>query len=87
VPTRKNGKKFLDESFKDGTYGVDYTKFVPLLLDAVKDIYGKWLTDHSVIAKIKTENADLKRENAAIRAYLCKKDPQADFCAPSGSLE
>ncbi len=32
------------------------------------------------ISKLETENAKLKQENTAIKAYLCSKDPKASIC-------
>ncbi len=52
---------------------VDYSKFSYMLINAVKELYQKWFDDHQ-------ELEALKQENAAMKAYLCEKDPKASFC-------
>jgi hypothetical protein len=68
----------------DGTKQVAYTMFIPHLINAVKEFYGYWFEDskniHRKIASVEAENSKLKEENAAIKSYLCEKDPQAAFC-------
>jgi hypothetical protein len=37
----KNGKKFLDAQVEGGTYGIEYSRFVPILVGAVKELNAK----------------------------------------------
>jgi hypothetical protein len=66
---------------KDGYLGVRYTELVPLIINAVKELYAKWMADsqevHRALAskaestdviQLKAENAAIKQENAAIKS-------------------
>ncbi|MGZ3770394.1 MAG: tail fiber domain-containing protein [Bdellovibrio sp.] len=72
---------------------VDYSHLIAVVIQAVKELAAKWFedsqalhrdvaskADQSELDKIKAENSQLKDENAAIKNYLCSKDPRAVFC-------
>ena len=68
-------QKVLPEavSEKDGFLGVRYPDLIPLVINAVKELYEMVNSDKAEIEK-------LKSENAALKAYLCSKDPEAPIC-------
>ena len=68
-------QKVLPEavSEKDGFLGVRYPDLIPLVINAVKELYEMVNSDKAEIEK-------LKSENAALKAYLCAKDPEAPIC-------
>jgi len=47
------------------------------MLNAIKESYHLWRSD---AAEVHRELASLRAENAALRVYLCAKDPQASIC-------
>lgn len=63
---------------------VNYTSFIYVVINAIKDFYYKWFIDSSNIHKelsiLKIENRELRYENESIKNYLCIKDPAAVFC-------
>jgi hypothetical protein len=63
---------------------VKYGALIYAVINSVKDLYHQWIEDSSAkdreIQALKSDNAILKSENAQIKAYLCAKDPDADFC-------
>lgn len=72
---------------EDSYRSVEYGKMVAVVVAAVKELYTKFLgheeqlaTQARQIATIQSENEKLKQENAAIKAFLCSKDPKPDFC-------
>ncbi len=72
---------------EDSYRSVEYGKMVAVVVAAVKELYTKFLgheeqlaTQARQIATIQSENEKLKQENAAIKSYLCSKDPKPDFC-------
>lgn len=58
---------------KTGYKSVMYDKLVAPLVESVKELYQKYLSQDQEIAR-------LKQENAAIKAYLCAKDVSAPLC-------
>lgn len=58
---------------KSDRFGVRYTELISPLIKAVQELFAQ-LTDQ------KAELASLKAENAAMKRYLCEKDPSAEFC-------
>nr|BDT30199.1 hypothetical protein BHI3_36650 [Bacteriovorax sp. HI3] len=56
---------------------VNYASLVAPIIEAIKDFYRKWFDDSATIHR---EIASLKEENAQMKSYLCKKDPDAPFC-------
>lgn len=58
---------------KSDRFGVRYTELISPLIKAVQELFTQ-LTDQ------KAELASLKAENAAMKKYLCEKDPSAEFC-------
>lgn len=54
-----------------GIYSVAYSMLISPLIEAVKELD----------KKVSVENKALKEENAAIKSYLCEKDPHAPFCS------
>jgi hypothetical protein len=73
---------------------VAYSKLIAPLIGAVKALYAKWLqTDEAQkdqareIASLKAKSGaqeekieKLEQDNAALKSYLCAKDPQAAIC-------
>lgn len=55
----------------NGFYSVAYSMLISPLIEAVKELDNK----------VSMENKALKEENAAIKSYLCEKDPHAPFCS------
>lgn len=55
----------------NGFYSVAYSMLISPLIEAVKELDNK----------VSVENKALKEENAAIKNYLCEKDPHAPFCS------
>jgi hypothetical protein len=80
----------------DGYLQVYYDAFIPWITEAIKSLYNRitGVMNHQVIQDrqiaskadkteteaLKAENERLKQENAAIKAYLCGKDPSAGIC-------
>jgi hypothetical protein len=56
---------------------VNYTAFIYVLINSVKDLYHQWMDDSQDLHR---EISSLKSENKAMKEYLCAKDPQAPFC-------
>lgn len=60
----------------DGFLSVSYNHLVAAVIEAVKEFYAKWFEDskaiHRQMAKLETENINLKKENGAMRARLDK---------------
>jgi hypothetical protein len=50
------------------------------LIEAVKDLFAKYLDQNRKIASVKEKTAQLEKENTEIKSYLCAKDPSAPFC-------
>ena len=79
---------------KTDRYGIKYTELISPVIKAIQELYHKLVgveehqaTQDRDIASLKAENADLKakaaraeQENAAIKSYLCAKDPKAPMC-------
>jgi trimeric autotransporter adhesin len=68
-------------------YGVRYTELLAPMIKAVQQLHGELkaaLTDISILksndATKDKEISALKAENAAMKAYLCTKEPKAPFC-------
>ncbi len=59
---------------------VDYGAFTYALINATKDLYGMIADLFSRDEENKREIASVKEENAQMKAYICKKDPEAPFC-------
>lgn len=57
----------------DSYRSVQYGKIVSVVVAAVKELYSKFLGHDEKIKKLETENA-------ALKAYLCGKDPAAAIC-------
>lgn len=79
---------------KQGYKSVNYAVLVAPLINAVKELYAKITSHDEALAQVhrrlasveESKNADkaeidsLKKENAALKAYLCAKDPYASIC-------
>lgn len=68
---------------KTEIFKVDYSKFTFVLFNAVRELSSKvnGLEASRTIASEKdSEIAELKKENAMMKAYLCSKDKSAPFC-------
>ncbi|WPU64042.1 tail fiber domain-containing protein [Peredibacter starrii] len=58
---------------KSGIMSVAYSKLIAPIIEAIKDLFGQ-------VTALKREVASVKEENAALKAYICGKDPKAPFC-------
>jgi hypothetical protein len=66
---------------------VAYTMLIAPVIESLKEIK-TWLIGHDTelanqkreLASVKAQNSKLMQENAAIKSYLCSKDPKASIC-------
>lgn len=68
---------------KTEIFKVDYTKFTFVLFNAVRELSEKVKgleTSRSIASEKDSEIAELKKENAMMKSYLCAKDKTAPFC-------
>lgn len=72
---------------KTGLKSIAYDHLVAPIIEAIKELkqrlseFQQGLTGHSDrLVKLEAESAQLKRENAEIKAYLCTRDPSAPMC-------
>lgn len=73
----------LVETDKQGMKSVNYSHLVAPLVEAVKTLYNKITGVEREIASLKAENEELKtkvKEFDELKAYICKKDPEAPNC-------
>jgi hypothetical protein len=56
-----------------GVKSVAYSGLVGPIIESVKAVF-------THVTTLEDENTTLRRENASIKSYLCKKDPRAPFC-------
>ena len=69
-----------------GFKSIAYPNLISPLIEAFKELHVRTSrslaskADQSEIDRIQSENAQLKKENTEIRAYLCAKDPAAPIC-------
>ncbi len=61
----------------EGFRKVDYEVLVAPLIGAVKEINDR---DVDEIKALKKQNADLIEEYRVMKAWICAKDPEAEFC-------
>ncbi len=59
------------------TWAVDYSRLTPLLVKAVKDLFARWTSDSEDLHR---RIDSLEKDNAALKSYLCSKDPGAPIC-------
>lgn len=52
---------------------VNYSALIYVVINAVKELYAKWLSDHTEIERLKNENIEL-------RNWACRQDRTATFC-------
>lgn len=71
----------------DGMLHLEYNGLIAPIVKAIQELksladteYEKLSGHDKAIARLETENRQLKQENASIKAYLCGKDPIAPFC-------
>src|ERR1035437_863997 len=74
---RMNVKLNPDEPQTTEIKKVNYSALLYVLINAVKELYHRWSGDSQEIHR---ELSSVKAENAAIKAYLCSKDPTAPIC-------
>ncbi len=74
---------------KTDQYGIKYSELISPLIKAVQEFYKAFAATQIETQKLQAENSQLKtrldkseKETAAIKTYLCKKDPGAIFCSP-----
>jgi Chaperone of endosialidase len=65
---------------KTGFKAVAYDHLVAPIIESIKALYNLLGVHDREIASVKAENAQLKKQNADIKAYLCAKDPNAPIC-------
>jgi hypothetical protein len=71
---------------KDGFLTVNTSPVLWSLVNAIKELYRLFTDRDREIASVKFDNQQIKAENvqlkknAAIKAYLCIKDPNAPIC-------
>jgi hypothetical protein len=69
---------------EDGYYQIYYDGLIPWITEAIKELYEKIAKNSAAtdqkIDNLEKENLSLKQENAAIKQYLCAKDPGAALC-------
>lgn len=68
---------------ESGLKSVAYGNLVAPLIEAVKSLYGRLVTVERSVASLEeaqVEIKQLKEENAAMKSYLCSKDPSAPIC-------
>ncbi|WPU64941.1 tail fiber domain-containing protein [Peredibacter starrii] len=65
---------------KTGFKSVAYDHLVAPIIEAIKELFGMTKENSREIASLKEKNKKLEEENAAIKAYLCQKDPAAPIC-------
>ncbi|MBY0413665.1 MAG: tail fiber domain-containing protein, partial [Bdellovibrionales bacterium] len=77
----------VDHDSETDRYGIRYTELISPIIKAIKELYLKFIgvektqNNHArELASVKAENEKLKKDMAKMSAYLCKKDPKADFC-------
>lgn len=63
-----------------GLKSVAYDHLVAPIIEAIKELFGMTQENTREIASLKEKNKKLEMENAAIKAYFCKKDPGASIC-------
>ena len=63
-----------------GLKSVAYDHLIAPLIEAFKELVSRYNQTDRKIASVIAENSELKKENAAIKAYLCEKDPKAVIC-------
>lgn len=59
---------------------VDYAVLVAPVIQAIKELYAKVTGQDRELASVKQEVSELRKENEALKAYLCAKDPTAPIC-------
>ncbi|QDK36735.1 tail fiber domain-containing protein [Bdellovibrio sp. NC01] len=72
---------------KQGIKAVNYSFLVGPIINAIKELYARWIDDHKELETQKREIASLKstlaekdQEIQAIKEFMCKKDSSAAFC-------
>jgi hypothetical protein len=79
-------QKVLPEavSEKDGILGVRYQELIPLVINALKELYAEFKTQSSEqnrkIASLEEENLRLKAEIQDTKKAVCEINPQAKIC-------
>lgn len=76
---QKVAPEFVREN-EDGLLQVYYDAFIPWITEAIKILDRDFRRLRSENAMLKTEVEKQKQENAAIKSYLCGKDPNAVIC-------
>jgi prepilin-type N-terminal cleavage/methylation domain-containing protein len=83
-------EKVLPEIVGEDTKGyksVNYVALIAPVIEAIKALYVRILGQEArteaaarEIASLRSENAELKNENRAIKSWICSKDPAAPVC-------
>lgn len=68
------------ETAKDGFKSMIYANLIAPVVGAIQELFADVQSLRAELKLVKDENLNLKKENAAIKAYLCAKDPDADLC-------
>ncbi len=61
-------------------YGIRYTELISPIIKAIQELYQKVVGIESETADLKARLQKAEQENAALKAYLCAKDPSAPIC-------
>ncbi|MCM2354535.1 MAG: tail fiber domain-containing protein, partial [Pseudobdellovibrio sp.] len=71
----------------DGFKSVAYSALIAPVINAVKELYTKFIghdqqleKQQREIASLKAENTEIKKQYLDVQKYICRKDPKADFC-------
>ena len=64
---------------KDGYKSVNYSSLVAPLIETVKELYNKYLVHDRKIEKLEADNAQLHKDNAAMKKALCRLG-ENEFC-------
>ena len=66
---------------RSGLKSVAYDHLVAPIVESIKALFAMVTSHEERFQNLEIENKTLKSENAAIKSYLCAKDPTAPFCA------
>ncbi|MFP5519388.1 MAG: tail fiber domain-containing protein [Bdellovibrionia bacterium] len=71
--TNDSNSAIISYDSNSDRYGLRYTELIAPIVKSIQDLFSLLTTQES-------ELTQLKAENQAMKAYLCKKDPAAPFC-------
>ena len=71
--TTEKKKLYADDTELSELKSINYSGIIYVVINSVKELYTKWISDHAEIDRLKLENQEL-------RAWACRQDSQAAFC-------